>query len=97
MFSIMLRPIFCHLVKSLHFPKHVLLSPFCSNKSFENTFGKGEIARNEQFLLFHGVFNPFDELSAIFIKFEIVVSKLSRFGRVYKLSFGKGLRPNFMI
>ena len=27
--------------------------------SFENTVGKGEIARNEQFLLSHSVFYPF--------------------------------------
>ena len=35
-------------------------------KSFENTVGKGEIAGNEQFLLFHSIFYPFWELSAIF-------------------------------
>ena len=40
----------------------------------------------------HCVFYPFGELSAIFIKFEIVVCKLIEFGRVYNLSFGKGLR-----
>ena len=38
-------------------------------KSFENTVGKGEIAHN-------------GELSAIFIKFEIVVCKLFQFERV---------------
>ena len=37
------------------------------------------------------VFNPFRELSAIFIKFKIVVCKLFQFGRVSNLSFGKGL------
>ena len=41
------------------------------NEPFENTMGKGEIARNEQFPLF---------LSAIFVKFEIVVCKLFQFG-----------------
>ena len=30
--------------------------------SFENTVGKGEIARNEQFLLFPQFFYPFEEL-----------------------------------
>ena len=46
-------------------------------KSFENTVGKGEIARNEQFLLFpQSFFYPFRELSAIFTKFKIVVCKL---------------------
>ena len=34
-------------------------------KSFENTFGKRETARNEQFLLFRSVFYPCRELSAI--------------------------------
>ena len=51
--------------------------------SFEITMGKGEIARDKKFLLFpHSVFYPFGELSAIFIKFEIVVCKLFQFGRV---------------
>ena len=48
-------------------------------KPFENTVGKGEIARNEQFLLF-SVFYLLGELPAIFIKFEIVVCKLFQFG-----------------
>ena len=55
------------------------------------TLGKGEIARNEQFLLFHNVFYLFEELSAISIEFKIVVCKLFKIGRVKKLSFGKGL------
>ena len=41
----------------------------------------------------HSVFYPFGELSAIFIKFEIVVCKLSQVGSVQNLSFGKGLTP----
>ena len=49
-------------------------------KSFENTAGKGEIALNKQFLISHSVFYPLGELSAIFIKFEIVVCKLFQFG-----------------
>ena len=61
-------------------------------KSFENTVGKGEIAHNEQFLLYPSVFYPSEELSAIFIKFEIVVCKLFQFGIVLNLSFGKGLK-----
>ena len=51
-------------------------------KSFENTVGKGQIARNEQFLLFQSVFRQFGELSAIFVKFKIVVCKVFQFGRV---------------
>ena len=46
-------------------------------KSLENTVGKIKIAHNKQFLLFpHSVFYWFWELSAIFIKYEIVVCKL---------------------
>ena len=40
---------------------------------------------------FPSVFYPCVKLSAIFIKFKIVVCKLSLFGRVLNLSFGKGL------
>ena len=39
----------------------------------------------------HSVLILLDELSAIPIKSEIVVWKLFQFGRVYNLSFGKGL------
>ena len=35
--------------------------------SFENSVRKGEIACNELFLLFHTVFYPFEEFSAILI------------------------------
>ena len=45
---------------------------------------KGEIARNEQFLLFPQCFQPVGELFAIFIKFEISVCQLFQFGRVLK-------------
>ena len=38
------------------------------------------------------VFIPFGELSAIFIKFKIVICKLCQFGRVQSLLFGKGLK-----
>ena len=34
------------------FPKQALVFTRLQYKSFENTVGKGEIARNEQFLLF---------------------------------------------
>ena len=58
---------------------------------FENTVGKGEIARNEQFLLFPQCFLHFlRDLSAMFIKLRIVVCKLLQFGRVQNLSFGNG-------
>ena len=54
-------------------------SPGLTKKSFENTLGKGEIARNKQFLLFPLCFYPSVELSAIFIKFAIVFCKPVQF------------------
>ena len=51
------------------FPKEALVFTCLRHKSFENTVGKGEIARNE-------------ELSYNFIKFDIVVCKLLQFERV---------------
>ena len=45
---------------------------------FENTVGKGEIARDEQFLLSPQCFPPIWRT----FKFEIVICKLFQFGRV---------------
>ena len=41
------------------FPKQALVFTCLQKKSFENTMGKGEIARSEQFLLFPQCFLPF--------------------------------------
>ena len=54
----------------------------CSTSLFENTVGKGEIVRNEQFLLFQVFSTHLDGLCGIFNKFEIVVCLLFQFGRV---------------
>ena len=63
-------------------PKQALVFTCLQNKSFD-TVGNGEIACNGQFHPFPaGVFYPFGELSAIFIKFELVICKLFQFGRV---------------
>ena len=43
------------------FQKQALVFTCLKYKSFENTVGKGEIARNEQFLLFPTVFSTFLE------------------------------------
>ena len=59
------------------FPIQTLVFTCVKYKSFENTVGKGEIAHKEQFLLFpHSVFYLFEELSAIFFKFKIVICKV---------------------
>ena len=62
------------------------------SKSFENTVGKKkELLLTSNFFFSHSVFYPFVEISAFFIKFEIVVCKLFQFGLVQNMSFGKGL------
>ena len=55
------------------------------------TLGVEKLLLTSNFSFSHSVFYLFGELSAIFIKFEIVVCKLFQFGRVYNLLFGKGL------
>ena len=70
----------------------------------EKIVEKGENIAFQNFLLFKQyfprpsfrwplklVFYPFGELSAIFIKFKIVVCRLFQFGSVKNLSFGKEL------
>ena len=58
-----------------------LLTPL-GNKPFENTVGKGEIAHNEQFLLFPQCFLPVWVTFCQFQQFEIVVCKLFQFRRI---------------
>ena len=71
----------------LTLPQTIPVFKFLLHKSFENTVGKGEIARNEQFLLSPQRFLPFSSnlklLSAS--SFSLEESK--------SLSFGKGLSP----
>ena len=65
-----------------------------ADKSFENTVGKGEKEKllvTSNFPFFHNVFYSLEELSAIFIKFEIAVCKLFQFETVKNLSFGREL------
>ena len=45
----------------------------------------------------HCVFYPFETLSTIFIKYELVVCKLIQFGSIQNLSFGKGLRSKYRL
>ena len=52
---------------------------------------KEKLLVTSNFSFSSSVFYSFGKLSAIFIKFEIVVCKLFQFGRVTNLSFGKGL------
>ena len=69
-------------LRCLTLPKQALVFTCLQYKSLENTVGKGEIARYEQFLLFPLCFLTIWKVSAIFVKFEIVVCKLFQFRRV---------------
>ena len=64
------------------FPKQALVFTCLHYKPIENTVGKGEIALKEQFLLSHSVFYWYGEVSAIFMKFKIVVCIHFEFGSV---------------
>ena len=70
----------CNKILTLSQTSLVFTCP--QNKSFENT---EKLLLTSNFSFSHRVFYPFEELSSIFIKFEIVVCKLFQF------SFGKGL------
>ena len=56
---------------------------------------KEKLLVTSNFSFSHSVLYSLDELSAIFIEFEIVVWKLFQFWKSLKhLSFGKGLKQN---
>ena len=67
------------------------LNPFPHNDAFwrpwetsllKTLWEKEKLLVTSNFSFSHSVFYPFGELSAIFVKFEIVVCKLFQFGRV---------------
>ena len=64
------------------FPDKSWFLRVCSTSLLKTPRGKEKLLVTSNFSVFHGVFYPYRELSAIFIKFEIVVCKVFRFGRV---------------
>ena len=79
---------------------HKFLNPFpnkpwflrvCSTSLLKTLWEKEKLLVTNNFSFSHSVFYTFGKLSAIFINFEIVVYKFFQFGRVWNLSFGKGL------
>ena len=62
--------------------------------SFENVVEKKKLLKMSYLSFTLSVFYLFEELYAIFIKVKIVVCKPFQFGRVWNLSFGKGLTSN---
>ena len=79
---------FCHLVLN-SFPNkpcfYVSAVPV-----FRKYCGKKRIAHNEQVSFSHGVFYPFRELSAVLIKFEIIVCKFFSLRESKVCRLGKG-------
>ena len=69
-----------------------LLTPL-ANKPFENTVGKGEIARNEHFLLCPVFSTLLENFSAIFIKSKIVVCKTLSIWRSLKFVVWERVNP----
>ena len=59
--------------------------------SFENTVEKGEIARNEQFLLFQQFFTRFESILSLSSNFKLSSSNRFELGRVLNLASAKGL------
>ena len=82
------------------FKMHSFFNPFpnkpwflhvCSTNLFKSLLEKEKLLVTSNFSFSYSVFYPFEDLSPIFIEYEIVVCKLIQFGRVSNLSFGKGL------
>ena len=64
------------------FPNKPWLLRVCSTSLLKTLWEKEKLLVTSNFSFSRSVFHPFGELSAIFIKFEIVVCKLFQFGRV---------------
>ena len=74
------------------FPNKPWCLRVCCTNLLKTLWEKEKLLVTSNFSFSHrGIFYRFEELSTIFIKFEIIVCKLFQFGRVYNLSFGKGL------
>ena len=70
------------LVKSEPFPKQALVFMRLGTSLLKTLWEKEKLLVTGNFFFSLSVFYPFGELSAVFIKFEIVVCKLFQFGRV---------------
>ena len=64
------------------FPNKPWFLLFFSTSLLKTLWEKEKLLVTSNFSFSHSVFYPFEELSAIFMKFEFVVCKLFQFGRV---------------
>ena len=72
------------------FPNKPWFLSVCSTSLLKTLWEKEKLLVTSSFSFSRSVFYPFGELSAIFIKFEIVVCKSFQFGRVQIGHLGKG-------
>ena len=79
------------LVQVNPFPNKPWFLCVCSTMLLKTLWEKKKLLITNNFSFSHSVFYSFGELTAIFIKFEIVICKLIQFGEVWNLSFEKGL------
>ena len=87
--QVTLNNIIIQIFHCITVPKQALVITSLQFKPLENTAGKGEIARIEQFFPFPTMFSILKDNSAISTKFKIVVCKLctleeSKFRRLGK-------------
>ena len=84
--------VFRRIENTILFPNKPWFLRVCSRSLLKTLWGKKEkLLVTSNFSFSHSELYPFEKLSAIFIKFEIVVYKLFQFGRDQYLLFGKGL------
>ena len=73
------------------FPNKPWFLSVCSTSLLKTPLEKEKLLVTSNFSFSNSVFYPLQTLSALLIKFEIVVCKLVQFGSVKNLSFGKCL------
>ena len=73
------------------FPNKPWFLRVCSTSLLKTLWEKEILLVTSNFSFSHSVFYLFGQLSAILIKLKIVVCKVSQFGRVQNLLFGKGI------
>ena len=73
------NPEFCKLNPFSNKPRFLHV---CSTSLLKTLWEKEKLLVMRYFSFSHSVFYPFEDLSAVFFKFEIVICKLFQFGRV---------------
>ena len=77
---------------NIPFPNKPWFLRICSTNLLKTLREKEKLLVTSNFSFSHSVFYPFEKLSSILIKFDVVVFKLFQFGRVQNSSFGRRCR-----